>query len=107
MLSVTPVATTSLMEAVSLGNKPTSWGSEFEWPECSINFLEIRTDGVNFVDDILGTVDSQMSKFLRNEGVIGERDSGSVYLEIASLVDELANSGKGWMSEGAIRSDGS
>lgn len=94
MLSVTPVTTASLMESVSLGYEAASGGGELEGPESSVHFLKVRTNSVDLVDDILGTVDTQMSELLGDEGVVSEGDSGPIDLEVASLVDELANGGQ-------------
>lgn len=107
MLSVTPVTTASLMESVSLGYEAASGGGELEGPESSVDLLEFRTNSVDLVDDILGTVDTQMSELLGDEGVVSEGDSGSIDLEVTSLVDELANRGQRRVSEGNIRSDSS
>ena len=41
-LSVSPVS--SSLERVSLVSETSSWGSEFEWPEEVVGFLEMGTD---------------------------------------------------------------
>ncbi len=107
MLPVAPVTATSLMESMSLSDEATSRGSELERPEESVHFLEMGTNGVNLVDDILGAVDAQMTEILRNQTVVGQGDSGSVDLEISSLVHELAHSGQRRVSESNIWSDSS
>ena len=54
------------------------------------------------MDDILSSVDSEMAKLLGNHGIVCQRDSRTVNLEVTSLVDKLAHGGKRWMSEGHI-----
>ena len=107
MLSVAPVATTSLVESVSLSDETTSRGSELERPEESVDFLEVRTNGVNLVDDILSTVDTQMTEILGNQAVVGQGDSRSVDLEVSSLVDKLADSSQRRVAESNIWSNSS
>ena len=79
------------MEPMSLCNEAASWGCELERPEESVNLLEVWPDSEDLVDDILSTVDSKVSEVLRDEGVVGQRDSGSVNLQVTSLVDKLSD----------------
>lgn len=71
MLPVAPVTTTSLMESMSLSDEATSRGSELERPEESVHFLEVGSNSINLVDDILGAVDAQMTEILGNQTVVG------------------------------------
>ena len=99
--SVSPIS--SPLEGMSLGSKASSGSSEFEWPEEVIGLLEVRSDSVDFIDEIFNSVDSNLSKSLFNDGIIGERSSLFVDLAISSLKDEFSDGFPGWVSEGNIR----
>ncbi len=95
------------MEAVSLGDETSSWRGKLEGPEESVDFLEVWTNGEDLVDDIFGTMDTEVSKVLRDERVVSQRDSRSVDLQVTSLVNQLSDSGKGRMTESNIGSNSS
>lgn len=107
MLSVAPITTTCFVEAVSLCDESASGGSQLERPQEPVDLLEVGAHSVDLVDDVLGSVNSEMSKILGNETVVSQRDSRSVDLQISSLIDQLANSSKRRMSEGHVGSDSS
>ena len=86
MLSVSPVS--SPLEGVSLLGETSSWGSQFEGPQEVVGFLEVRTYGVDLVDQIFEGSDVVFSKTILDESVVSEGDSLSVDFAIASLVDK-------------------
>jgi hypothetical protein len=98
-LSVAPI--TTLVEGVSLVVETTSGGIELEGPEEVVGFLEVRSDGDEFVDEILNAVDSLSAESLLDDGVVGKRDSLSVNLSETSLEDELLDG----LSSGVSKSD--
>lgn len=71
MLPVSPVTTTSLVEPVSLGNESSSRRVELEGPQESVHLLEVGTDRKDLVDDILGTMNSEMAELFRDESIVG------------------------------------
>lgn len=90
----------SLEETVSLLLEPTVGGGELEGPEEVVGLLELRSDGNNLVNEVLDGVDSELSELTLNDGIVSERDSGSVDLSVSSLVNELLDGGSGWVSVG-------
>ena len=105
MLSVTPVTTSGLMETVSLSDETTSWGGHLEWPEESIDLLEVWTHSEDLVDDVLSTVNTEVTQLLGDHGVVSQWDSRTIDLEVTSLVDQLADRSERWMTEGDIWSN--
>lgn len=53
--------------------------------------LEVGTDCVNLVDEILDADDAVLAKVLLDDGVVGKRQALLVDLAISTLVDELAD----------------
>ena len=43
------------------------------------------------MNEIFNAGDTMLAEYLLNDAVIGERDSGSLDLSVASLVDELSD----------------
>ena len=85
---------------MSFGVESSSWGIQFEGPDEVIGFLEVGSDSVDFVDQILDTDDILLlSEGLFDDGVAGERDSLSLDLSKSSFVDESANGGLGRISK--------
>lgn len=107
VLSVTPVTSAGLVETVSLSNKSTLGGAHLEGPQEAIDFLEVWTNSVDLVDDILDSVNTELSEVIGNGGVVRERNSASVDLQETSLVDELSDGSEGWVSESAVWGDSS
>ena len=89
LFSVSPIS--SSLEGVSLVCKSSSWSSKFEWPQEVVGFLEVRTNGINFVNQIFNTGDSMFSQNLLNNGVGSEWDSLFVDFTITSLKDEFSD----------------
>ena len=89
------------MEGVSLVVETTSGGIELEGPEEIVGFLEVRSDGDEFVDEIFNAGDSLSAESLLDDGVISKRDSLSVNLSETSLEDELLDG----LSSGISESD--
>lgn len=57
--SVTPISLGH--EWVSLISVSSSWVVELEWPDEVVGSLEVWSAGGNFVDEVLNTVDSDLS----------------------------------------------
>lgn len=101
--SVTPV--TTLLEGVSLVAESTLGGAELEGPHEVVSFLEVGTDSVKLVDQILNTDDTELSEGLLNDLVGGKRNSLLVDLTETSLVDQVGDGVSGGVSESDVRLD--
>lgn len=98
LLAVAPG--TTVLEGVSLLLETLVGGRELEGPQEVVGLLEVWADSPDLVDEVLDGVDAVLAETSLNNGVIGERDSRSVDLAEASLVDELANSVTGRVAVG-------
>lgn len=88
-----PVAKiTSLDEVLELaGAEATSGVAELEGPQEVGRLLEVGSDRVDLVNEILHTDDTVLSKVLLDDRVVSKRDALAVDLAVAALVDELPN----------------
>lgn len=107
VLSVTPVTTSWLMETMSLVDETALRGGGLERPEESVDLLEVGTNGEDLVDDVLGSVNSELSELFGDGSVVSEGNSATVDLQETSLVNQLSDSGEGWVSERAVGSNSS
>jgi hypothetical protein len=71
---------------------------ELEWPKEIVGFLEVRAHSGDFMDNVLNTHESTLSKLRFNDAVISQRDSGTVDLSVASLVNKFGNGSLGWIT---------
>jgi len=78
---------------------------ELEWPQEIVGLLEVRSDGVDLVDEVGGTLDSGVGKSLGDNGVGSDRDALLLDLSESALVDKLLDGGTGRVSVGDIRFD--
>ena len=83
LFSVSPIS--SSLERMSLVGETSSWSSKFEWPQEVVGFLEVRTNGENFIDQIFNANDSVFTQNLFNYRVGGNWNSLFVNLTISSL----------------------
>lgn len=104
---LTVTSRTTLDEVLELSsNTPTSvWVRELEWPQEVVSLLEVRTNGVNLVDQVLDGNNTVLSKRLLDDSVVIDRDSLLVDLGVTTLVDELSDGSKGWVSVSDVRLD--
>ena len=82
---------TTLVEVSELLGETTSGGVELEGPEEVGGLLEVRTDGVDFVNEIFDGEDTVLTEDLLDLLVIDERDTLTVQLSVTTLVDEFAD----------------
>ena len=54
--------------------------------------FKVRSDGEDFVDQVLHADNAVLAKRSLNDGVVGESDTLLFDLSISTLVDELSNS---------------
>jgi hypothetical protein len=91
LLPVAQVTTLDEVEELA-GTETTSGVAELEGPEEVAGLLEIGTDGVDLVDQILHADNVVLAEVLLNDGVVGQGNAlllGS--LGVSTLVDELAD----------------
>jgi len=100
---VTPVST--LLEGVSLVTESALRGVQLEAPQEVVGLLEVRTNGVEFVDQIFNADDTELSETLFNDFIGGDGDSLLVDLSETSLVDQVLDGVLGGISESDVGFD--
>ncbi len=88
---------------MSLIRESSSRSSKFEGPQEVVCFFEVRTNSVDFVNQIFNVVDAMLSKWFSYNGVWWERDSLSVDFTISSLEDKFSNGFSWRISKGDVR----
>ena len=83
----------------------TSRAAKLEGPEEVGSLLEVRSDGIDLVDQVLHADDAKLAEVLFDDGVVGKRDPLLVDLAVAALVDELADGFEVGVSVGNPRLD--
>jgi len=89
MFSVTSV--TTFVEVIGLLVEPTIRGVKLEGPEESIGLLEMRANGVDFMDKILHTDDPVLPEGILDDLIVGDRDALLVKRSETSLVNQFTN----------------
>ena len=84
-LSVSP--STTIVIWVSLLSESFFRGVKFEGPQEVVGFLEVRSNGVDFINEIFNVSNAVLAKLSLNDAVISKGDSAFVNLAISSLVD--------------------
>ena len=92
---------------MSLLGKALLWGRELEWPDEVVGFLEGGADGPDLVDEVLDGGDTLLSESVLDDRVVVKRNSSSVDLAEASLVNEASDVVAGWVTIGDIWLNGS
>ena len=87
---------------MSLVRKPTSGSSKLEGPKEVVCFLEVRSNCVDFVDQVFNVVNTVLSEWFRYDSIWWERDSLSMDLSISSLENEFSNCFSWRISEGDV-----
>jgi len=89
-LSVTQI--TSLNEVLELSSsEATGWVAQFERPQEVRCLLEVRSNSVDLVDQILHADNAELAQGVLDQLVVGQGNSLLFDLSIAPLVDELSN----------------
>ena len=65
--------------------------AQFERPQKVVGLLEVGSDGVNLMDQILDTLNSILAQGLGDEGIVSQWDTRSVDFTVPALVDEMAD----------------
>lgn len=106
LLSVTKV--TTLDEVLELsGSEPASRVAQLERPQEVGCLLEVGTNGVDLMNQILHADNAVLAQVVLNQLVISQRDSLLVDLAVSSLVDQLSDGLEVWVAIGDVRVDDS
>ena len=68
-----------------------SWVAELEWPQEVGSLLEVGSDSIDLVDQILHTDDTVLAETTLNNGVVGKSNTLLLDLSVSALVDELTD----------------
>ena len=91
-MQLTVAKITTLNEVLELPWPETSSGvGELERPQEVRSLLEVGTNGIDLVDQILHTDDAELAKVGLDDLIVGKRDALLVDLAITTLVNELTN----------------
>lgn len=86
------------MLELSWDTPTTGWVGQLEWPQEVVGLLEMRTNGDDFVDQVIDGQDTVLTQASFNDSVVGQWDSLLVDLTETSLVDQLSDSRVGWVT---------
>lgn len=101
VFSVTGV--TTLDEVLELSSSETTVRvRQLEWPQEVVDLLEVRTNSVDLVNQVFERQDVELTQVGFNNGVVGQSDSLLVDLTVTSLVDQLSDGSKGWVTVGDV-----
>lgn len=104
ILTVTSV--TTLNEMLELpGAESTGGVGELEGPQEVAGLLEVGSDGVDFVDQILHAHNAVLSEVVLNKLVVAEGSALLVDLPVTTLVDQLADALQVGVTVGDVRVD--
>ena len=90
LLTVTQVTTLDEVLQLALVETTVRVG-ELEWPEEVGDLLEVWSDGVDLVDDVLHADNAVLAEVLLDDLIVGERHALLVDLAVTALVDELTD----------------
>ena len=82
------------------GTETASWVGELEWPEEVGGLLEVWSDGVDLVDEILHADDAVLAEGSLNDRVVGKSNALLLDLSVTTLVDKLADGLQVWETVG-------
>lgn len=94
------------VEQLGLAGESSLGVGKLERPQEVVGLLEVRSDGVDLLDEVSSALDSGFfSKSLGNNSVGGDRDALLVDLSESTLVDKLLDGGTGGVSVCHVRFD--
>jgi len=105
LLTVAPVTTAGLVETVTLGLEATLGGGQLEGGQEIVGLLEVGSDGVDLVDEILHAGDAELAEGVVDLAVVIEEDALLVDAAVTTLVHELAHSVDGGVAVGDVGLD--
>lgn len=90
LLSVTSVTTLDEVEELS-GSETTVRVRQLEWPQEVVGLLEVRTNSVDLVDQVLNGDDTVLTQSSLDDLVVRQGNSLRTNLTVTSLVDQLSD----------------
>lgn len=102
MLSVTSVTTLDEVEELSSSETTVRVG-QVEWPQEVVDLLEVRTNGVDLVDQVLNGLDTVLTQSTLDDLVVRQGNSLGVDLTVTSLVDQLSDGSQVRVTVGDVR----
>jgi hypothetical protein len=103
IVSVTGITTFSKVTALELVSAKRR--RELERPQESVGLLEVWSDSVQLVDEILDAQNVVLTKSLGDDAVVSDRNTLLVDLTVSALVHEFAHRLEGWVTVGDVRLD--
>jgi len=91
---------TALDEVVGDLLPAATWAGQLDRVQTVVGLLEVWSDGVDLVDQVLDAGDSQVSDALLDHLVVGDLESLAVDLDCTTLVDQLLHGVDGWVAPG-------
>lgn len=98
LLSVTSGTTLDKVLELSLNTPATRWVRQLEWTQEVVSLLEVWSNGVDFVNQVLNGDDTVFTELALDDGIVGNSDSLLVDLTVTSLVQKLSNGGQRWVT---------
>lgn len=102
LLSVTGVTTLDEVEELS-SSETTVRVRQVEWPQEVVHLLEVRTNSVDLVDQVLNGLDTVLTQSTLDDLVVRQGDSLGVDLTVTSLVDQLSDGSQVRVTVGDVR----
>lgn len=93
LLSVTGVTTLDEVEELS-SSETTGRVGQLEWPQEVVGLLEVRTNSVDLVDQVLHGDDTVLTQSSLDDLVVRQSNSLGTNLTVTSLVEQLSNGGQ-------------
>jgi len=81
----------------------TSRVAQLERPQKVVGLLEVGSDGVNLMNQILNTLDSVLAQGIGDDCVVSQWDTGAVDFSVAALVDQVAHGLEVGLAVGDVR----
>jgi len=91
------------VEELSLGAEASTGARELEGPEEVVGLLELGSDRVDLVDEVINALDSLNVEAVLDHDVLADRDALLVDLSESALEDELLDGLEGRVAVGNIR----
>jgi len=105
LLTVAPVTLAGFVEAVTLGGPAALGGAQLEGGQEVVGLLEVGSDGVDLVDEVLHAGDAVLAEVVVDLAVVIERDALLVDATETALVTQTADVVHGRVTVGSVGLD--